>query len=252
MAERSKELIQVGYYLSKYGQQDPPMSLGTDKWNEAYRMFYDVLNGGRAVLEFEHSLKNSRDAFDSYFQATNREGWKGKDGHPAKLTGFSVDVYQEFLGKDENYILSIIKPYFDKFFKVNSTIFNDLIAEDNANSDLDSTVTEGGVRVRISKSIERSPKLRQQALNIHGCKCQVCDFDFELTYGKWGKGFAEVHHLIPLSELKGEKQKTDPKKDLAVLCSNCHRMIHRKKNLTLTIDELKSKLIECSPKNNHC
>ena len=74
------------------------------------------------------------------------------------------------------------------FFKVNPTIFNDLIAEDNANSDLDSTVTEGGVRVRISKSIERSPKLRQQALNIHGCKCQVCDFDFELTYGKWGKG----------------------------------------------------------------
>ena len=25
MAERSKELIQVGYYLSKYGQQAPPM-----------------------------------------------------------------------------------------------------------------------------------------------------------------------------------------------------------------------------------
>ena len=163
-----------------------------------------------------------------------------------------MDVYQEFLDKDENYILSLIEPYFDKFFKVNPTIFKDLIAEDNANSDLDSTVTEGGVRVRISKSIERSPKLRQQALNIHGCKCQVCDFDFELTYGKWGKGFAEVHHLIPLSELNGEKQKTDPKKDLTVLCSNCHRMIHRKKNLTLTIDELKSKLIEYSPKNNYC
>ena len=51
MAERSKELIQVGYYLSKYGQQDPPMSLGTDKWNEAYRMFYDVLKS-KAPCEF--------------------------------------------------------------------------------------------------------------------------------------------------------------------------------------------------------
>lgn len=31
MAERSKELIQVGYYLSKYGQYLPPKKLETDK-----------------------------------------------------------------------------------------------------------------------------------------------------------------------------------------------------------------------------
>ena len=30
MAERSKELIQVGYYLSKYGKQGPPKRLETD------------------------------------------------------------------------------------------------------------------------------------------------------------------------------------------------------------------------------
>lgn len=60
MAERSKELIQVGYYLSKYRKQGPPERLETDKWCKAYRLFYDALNGGRAVLEFEHSLKNSR------------------------------------------------------------------------------------------------------------------------------------------------------------------------------------------------
>lgn len=80
MANRSKEFIQVGYYLSKYGQENPPKKLKTDKWNEAYRMFYGTLNGGRAVLEFEHSLKNSRDAFDSYFPDTNREGWKDEEG----------------------------------------------------------------------------------------------------------------------------------------------------------------------------
>jgi len=70
MAERSKELVQVGYYLSKYGQNEPPSKLQTKKWVEAYRMFYDSLNGGRKVLEFEHSLKNSRDAFDSHFPET--------------------------------------------------------------------------------------------------------------------------------------------------------------------------------------
>ncbi|MFP4846092.1 HNH endonuclease [Winogradskyella sp. PE311] len=242
MAERSKELIQVGYYLSKYGQKDPPKRLETAKWNEAYRMFYDVLNGGRAVLEFEHSLKNSRDDFDGYFPQTKREGWKDKDGNPENLTGFSVDVYEEFSNKDENQIWTIIKSYLDINYKLRPVIFNDLIAEDNANSDLYSTTTEGGIKVRISKIIERSPKLRQQALDIHGYKCQVCDFDFELTYGKWGKEFAEVHHIIPLSELKGESHQTNPKTDLAILCANCHRMVHRKKEITLSLDELKNKI----------
>ena len=171
MAERSKELIQVGYYLSKYGKQEPPNRLETNKWNDAYRLFYDTLNGGRAVLEFEHSLKNSRDAFDNYFPDTNREGWKDKGGNPAKLTGFSEDIYNDFIDKDEAYVWSKIEAYLDINIKVKSVIFNDLIAEDNVGSDLDNTRTEGGIKVRVSKTIERSAKLRQQALDIHGYKC---------------------------------------------------------------------------------
>ena len=49
--KRTKELIQVGYYLSRFGLEDPPVKLNTDKWNEAYRLFYDSLNDGRSVLE---------------------------------------------------------------------------------------------------------------------------------------------------------------------------------------------------------
>ena len=127
-------------------------------------------------------------------------------------------------------------------YKIRSVIFNDLIAEDIAIGDSNHTRTEGGIKVRISKTIERKPKLRQKALDIHGYKCQVCDFDFELTYGNWGKEFAEVHHIKPLSELDGEKYETDPKTDLAVLCANCHRMVHRKKGITLSIEELKLKM----------
>jgi 5-methylcytosine-specific restriction enzyme A len=55
-----------------------------------------------------------------------------------------------------------------------------------------------------------------------------------------GKGYIEVHHMIPISE-KG-KRSTDPKTDLTVVCANCHRMIHRKKKITLTLSELKSKM----------
>ena len=86
--------------------------------------------------------------------------------------------------------------------------------------------------------------LGQEALKIHGYKCQVCDFDFEKSYGSWGKEFAEVHHVKPLAELKGEEQITDPKTDLAILCANCHRMVHRKKGMTLSVAELKRKMYE--------
>jgi HNH endonuclease len=37
----------------------------------------------------------------------------------------------------------------------------------------------------------------------------------------------EAHHLIPLSQLKGKRVALDPKNDVAVLCANCHRMVHR-------------------------
>jgi 5-methylcytosine-specific restriction protein A len=48
-----------------------------------------------------------------------------------------------------------------------------------------------------------------------------------LTYGEVGKGFIEAHHLTPLYSLKGQKVTLDPRRDFSVLCSNCHRMIHR-------------------------
>lgn len=72
-------------------------------------------------------------------------------------------------------------------------------------------------------------------------ECSVCGFNFQEFYGDLGKGFIEVHHIQPLSENK-EEVETNPKTDLAVLCANCHRMVHRKKGMTLSIEELKAKI----------
>ena len=67
-------------------------------------------------------------------------------------------------------------------------------------------------------------------------KCETCSFDFKDIYGKLGEGFAECHHKKPVSQLRNnEKTKLD---DLAILCANCHRMIHRSKPWK-TIEELK-------------
>lgn len=70
--------------------------------------------------------------------------------------------------------------------------------------------------------------------------CQGCGFDFKKRYGDRGKDFIECHHTKPVSELSvGETTKLA---DLVLLCSNCHRIVHRKKPW-LTIDELKQLVV---------
>jgi hypothetical protein len=96
---------------------------------------------------------------------------------------------------------------------------------------------EGKSRERFSNYYERKPKLRARAISLHGTKCMACNFDFEKKYGKHGNGFIEVHHLKPISELKDETP-INPKTDMVVVCSNCHRMIHRDKNHVLSLEEL--------------
>lgn len=55
--------------------------------------------------------------------------------------------------------------------------------------------------------------------------CEGCSFDFFAFYGELGQGFAECHHTIPLSE--AVLQRKTRLTDLAIVCANCHRMLHR-------------------------
>ena len=67
-------------------------------------------------------------------------------------------------------------------------------------------------------------------------RCQICNFSFVETYGDLGEGFIEAHHTIPLSELSEEIETKI--KDIALICSNCHQMLHRCRPW-LSIAELK-------------
>ena len=69
--------------------------------------------------------------------------------------------------------------------------------------------------------------MSEKAKCILGYKCEVCELDFSEKYGEIGKGYIEAHHLTPLHTLKGKKVSLNPETDFAVLCANCHRMIHR-------------------------
>ena len=108
----------------------------------------------------------------------------------------------------------------------------------------DGEFAEGSVLTRTHRLRERNPlvtkKKKTQVLGETGkLKCTVCGFDFATVYGHLGKGFAECHHIKPVSELiPGEKTKLS---DLSIICANCHRMIHRARPW-LSPGELRSRI----------
>ena len=104
------------------------------------------------------------------------------------------------------------------------------------------TKTEGGKLVIISIKAERDSSLRRAAIKIHGSVCKVCGFDFNRNYGLWANNYIEVHHMKLISKSKETTIITNPLIDLTVVCANCHRMIHKKSDVVLTVDELKLKL----------
>lgn len=103
------------------------------------------------------------------------------------------------------------------------------------------SIFEGAKKTIKVNAYERDLQARQDCLDEYGYLCQICEFDFEKVYGKRGKGFIHVHHIVPLSEIKKE-YKVDPIKDLIPVCPNCHEMLHRKGH-TISPKELKSILI---------
>jgi 5-methylcytosine-specific restriction protein A len=249
MKKRSKEFLKVSYYLSRFNEKKeggkhpaPPVRLKVDQWNYAYRMFYETLNDGRTILAFERSLKNARDAFDSHLPGSGRIGWRAENRKPNPLGKDAQVVYDEFEDNTEEEIWARIREHANLRIKDYDSIVDDLIGIQESEADVSHGKTEGGKKVITSSTYERSISARGQAVKIHGLKCKVCGFDFEKVYGKWGKGFIEVHHLKALASNEGKEVETNPETDLTVLCANCHRMVHRKKGIALTIEELKKKI----------
>jgi 5-methylcytosine-specific restriction protein A len=102
------------------------------------------------------------------------------------------------------------------------------------NASMSTTTDEGTTdlfeerRYRMHRRIERNPYAAKLAKKHHGIRCQACDLVMAERYGTAGVDFIEVHHLRPLASLReGEAVKYDVATDFAVLCPNCHRMIHR-------------------------
>jgi len=116
--------------------------------------------------------------------------------------------------------------------KLDQTVRQDLEAIESENR------TEGGMSLQLVSYFERNPELRTASIRIHGTICMACGFNFKSKYGEHGSDFIEVHHVNPVSR-NSEKKDVNPNTDLVVVCSNCHRMIHRKNINILSLEDLK-------------
>lgn len=100
------------------------------------------------------------------------------------------------------------------------------------------SVPEGNKKKRFLSYRERNPLLREIVIRNKGLICCACGFDFCKTYGDRGRGYIEVHHTKPVAGYE-EEHLVDWANDMEVVCSNCHRMIHRSRNNVLSINDLK-------------
>lgn len=96
--------------------------------------------------------------------------------------------------------------------------------------DTESAFAEGTEAYRLHRTLERDTALAALAKQLrlqldHALKCEACDFDFAATYGELGAGYIEAHHTTPVSLLKGSR--ATKVSELALVCANCHRMLHR-------------------------
>lgn len=116
----------------------------------------------------------------------------------------------------------------------------------NSNNDIEHQMIEG--RLMEDKVLRRvrNRTARQKCLENSNFTCSVCGFNFYKVYGEIGKDFIEVHHTKPLSSYNEEHEVLQS--ELVALCSNCHSMVHRRRPMPYSIDEIKRILEENSIK----
>jgi hypothetical protein len=132
------------------------------------------------------------------------------------------------------------KPFFVNNQLKSLELTSELLKEIETSDDY-LTVTEGKLRLVAHYARERNSEIveikKQQAISSNTLYCEVCSFSFIETYNV---EFIECHHRTPISQTGVTKTTLN---DLALLCANCHRMLHKKIDGNfLSIEELRIRL----------
>ena len=232
------------------------------------KRYEKYLKSGTSVIYYKGRIKlkqfsNKRLSNDPHYFGTAKIGHVYEDQSSSKGDLFAtIEDFQHFkspvLAKQNNSYLEEIPQnresnyWRDGVRQISQSVFDKIInlagktifpIKDNYSNLNDVAVSfESGIEGKQAKKYvtvyERDSKLRNAAIAIHGYDCVVCGFNFEKAYGEYAKGFIHIHHIVPVSEL-GDDKTVNPQTDLVPVCANCHSIIHRKRDKTLSIEEIK-------------
>jgi len=221
--------------------------------NQGITLLLTELGQPKAINELERRAQFIRDRVPEYKKYFNfdsidlssllSKSHRPKMYEPGHSFGVSYDM-QNIPAEEklQNDLINISKLYI--LLTTRGGLDTDLKGYDYLPDNIDEEPVEERKKYITHRVIERNSKTVKLVKKVKGYICEACGFDFVKFYGKISlnkknEPYIEAHHLIPLSSLnEGEKKSYDIEKDFSVLCSNCHRMVH-KKNPPLTIEELK-------------
>lgn len=183
--------------------------------------------------------------FPYHAEASRKESFRNADGVAFKLQNLRQIATGKGLGNVSETDRSVWADFGGSPAAVKSLaalIRAGVVASKSAEPmELDAEFVEGRVVTELHSRREREPKLRKRLLSSRRRSgklfCEMCgvpplSIDTELKEAHF-----EAHHIIPLSSTGA---RTTRLSDMALLCANCHRLLHRAiaiEKRWLTIDE---------------
>lgn len=193
-------------------------------------------------IDGEGHLQEIYDLYEEYFpERTAVNAWK--DGIRRDLQQFSsdTDTYKNLKTKKEDLF------YCEKIGYGFWGLRDFSVHRDTVVRASDIEYGEGKKKLVTHLRSERDKRLIRNAKNAfrekHGkLYCEACNFYFDDVYDHDGPiDYIEGHHRILISEMpEGHKSKIE---DIIMLCSNCHRMIHKFESENLL--EFRKKIKKC-------
>ena len=231
----------------------PSLKSKAGAWKTGRLLQYEIYNDGTSLL-FQLSLsetglnQSQKKRMDSFLCAANAEDAPNEKGIiPIWKRKYSIGSDIQNAQFVLNEIFESELPFFEKELRYWLTDHGHILRESPTLYDAEELIEGKEVSIRANR-FERSVEAREKCIAHYGTDCQICGFDFGKVYGPALAGRIEVHHIIPLNEIR-EEYVVDPITDLIPVCSNCHTALHSKKDGVYTPEELKA-MIRLSEKTS--
>jgi 5-methylcytosine-specific restriction protein A len=177
------------------------------------------------------ALSNVLRAFPHHSRAARKESFRNPDGVAFKLQNLRQVATGKGLGnvsKVDREVWEELGSERERAKELARLIRSGLSALERIPAETeDIEFVEGRVVTETHLRRERSAQLRVRLLGQRSragnLRCEICAADGSAVNPSVLEAMFECHHVVPLSAV-GEKGTR--LKDLALLCANCHRMVH--------------------------